>query len=365
MPHLDTDLDPRVALLVGEAARRKNDSGALLRAADRLLQLDPGQVRPLIWQGDVYWSRGELARAGHYYASALARADAAPVPPALAIELTRIDKIMAGLRHELSRFLSDWLTERGFPHEALTPRIRESIAILSGTLDPEMGMQRPTQHYVPGLTQCAWFDRKDFAWAEELEAQTRAIRDELLDLLSDDAAFAPYIEGGTHGPARDYQGLLNNPAWGAFYLWRDGVPQSANIARCPMTAAALKSVPRPQIPGRTPTAMFSLLKPGTHIPPHHGMLNARLIGHLPLIVPDNCAMRVGDEVRPWHVGHLTIFDDSIEHEAWNDSAETRVVLLFDIARPELDAAENEVIAQCFAAVDAYRDSNDGAALNRP
>jgi aspartyl/asparaginyl beta-hydroxylase (cupin superfamily) len=99
--------------------------------------------------------------------------------------------------------------------------------------------------------------------------------------------------------------------------------------------------------------MFSLLKPQTHIPPHHGMLNTRLIAHLPLIVPEGCAMRVGDETRAWQTGKLALFDDSVEHEAWNKSDQTRVVLLFDVARPELDATELKAVALCFEAMDGF------------
>ena len=80
-------------------------------------------------------------------------------------------------------------------------------------------------------------------------------------------------------------------------------------------------------------ALFSVLEPGTHIPPHNGMLNTRLICHLPLIVPPGCRLRVGSETRTVEAGKTMIFDDSMEHEAWNDSGETRVVLLFEIWRP--------------------------------
>ena len=88
-----------------------------------------------------------------------------------------------------------------------------------------------------------------------------------------------------------------------------------------------------------PTAMFSLLRPGARITPHNGMFNTRLICHLPLIVPPGCGFRVGNEIREWEVGKLIVFDDSIEHEAWNDSDRDRVVLIFDVWRPELSAQE--------------------------
>jgi len=115
----------------------------------------------------------------------------------------------------------------------------------------------------------------------------------------------------------------------------------------------LQRLPLCRIKGRTPTALFSLLRPGAHIPPHHGFLNTRLICHLPLIVPPECALRVGNETRAWREGELVIFDDTMEHEAWNRSAEVRVVLLFDIWRPELTDAERSLVAAMLESIDGF------------
>ena len=101
-------------------------------------------------------------------------------------------------------------------------------------------------------------------------------------------------------------------------------------------------------------AIYSLLKPGTHIQPHHGMLNTRLICHVPLIAPDGCALRVGSETRTWRQGEALIFDDSFEHEAWNRGGETRVVLLFEIWRPEISADERAALTEMFEAIDTYQ-----------
>ncbi len=351
-----TSPDPRVALVLGEAARQTGDDATLASAADRLIALDPAMVRPLIWKGDMATRAGDARRGMQFYATALARADATPQHPTLASELARIRSLVETLHSDLAAFVDDYLTAHGMPPARRSARIAESLRIMTGSASHDMALQQPTVHYVPDLPQRAWYDRADFAWAATLETQTDAIRAELLTILADDRAFAPYIEGDTHGPARNYQGLLDNPAWSAFYLWRDGAPVAANIACCPVTAAALDAIPRPQIAGRSPTAMFSLLAPNTHIPAHNGMLNSRLIAHLPLIVPNECTMRVGNETRTWQTGELAIFDDSVNHEAWNRSAETRVILLFDIPRPELDEGEQRAIDLCFRAVDAYTGS---------
>jgi len=105
--------------------------------------------------------------------------------------------------------------------------------------------------------------------------------------------------------------------------------------------------------GRSPSVLFSLLRPGAHIPPHTGLINTRLICHLPLIVPAGCEFRVGNEVRAWQEGRAWAFDDTMEHEAWNRSGETRVILLFEVWRPELTDGERARVRAVFDAIDEY------------
>jgi len=233
-------------------------------------------------------------------------------------------------------------------------RARKALDLLLGK--SQLYLQQPQYFYYPELPNIEWAERADFPWMDRVEAATDAIRGELLKVLEEDTAFRPYVEAVEGRPTFDNLGLLGNPAWSAFFLWKDGEVVAENAARCPETMKALEGVPLCTIPGRTPSVLFSLLRPGAHIPPHHGFMNARYICHLPLIVPDNCGMRVGSETRPWKVGEACIFDDSIEHEAWNRNAEhLRVVLIFDVWRPELSAAERELISATLQAVDAYGD----------
>ena len=98
-----------------------------------------------------------------------------------------------------------------------------------------------------------------------------------------------------------------------------------------------------EVPGKAPTVMFSVLAPHTRIPPHTGTTNTRGIVHLPLIIPDGCGFRVGGETRQWEPGRAWVFDDTIEHEAWNDSDEPRVILILDIWNPLLTEADREVV----------------------
>lgn len=169
---------------------------------------------------------------------------------------------------------------------------------------------------------------------------------------SDEAAFAPYVSGSPDRPLPNNH-LLNDPSWGAYYLWEGGAPVAGHAERCPAVMAALEQAPIPVIRGRSPMALFSLLRAGTHIAPHHGLLNTRLIVHIPLIAPPGCALRVGAETRAWEEGRALIFDDSFEHEAWNRSDRTRIVLLFEIWRPEIGDAERAELVTLFEAIDLF------------
>jgi aspartyl/asparaginyl beta-hydroxylase (cupin superfamily) len=116
---------------------------------------------------------------------------------------------------------------------------------------------------------------------------------------------------------------------------------------------ALAGAPLTRVKGRSPAVLFSRLLPRTRIPPHTGFVNTRLICHLPLIVPPSCGLRVGNEVRSPVEGKAWLFDDTIEHEAWNDSAESRVILLFETWRPELSAQERNLVSAMFEAIDEH------------
>jgi aspartyl/asparaginyl beta-hydroxylase (cupin superfamily) len=214
-------------------------------------------------------------------------------------------------------------------------------------------LQQPKNYYFPGLPQIQFYERGDFPWLDRVEAATDAIREELLGVLEDPSSFAPYVTGHANRPWKDQLGMLNNPAWSAFYLWKNGEVVPGNAERCPRTLAALADAPLARVPNRSPSILFSLLRPGAHIPPHTGVVNVRLICHLPVIVPGECALRVGNETREWVKGKAWVFDDSIEHEAWNKSDKPRVILLFDIWRPELSEEERKLVAAMLEAMDNY------------
>ncbi len=207
--------------------------------------------------------------------------------------------------------------------------------------------------HVPFLPADEFFEPHHFPWFGDVEAKTDAIRAELVALIAADApGFAPYVAQDPGTPHNLWTGLDNNLAWTAFYLWKYGERIDDACVRCPVTAAMLESIPGAQIPGRAPSAFFSILKPHTRIPPHTGVTNSRAIIHLPLIVPEGCGFRVGGETRDWKVSEAFAFDDTIEHEAWNDSDEMRAVLIFDVWNPHLTAVEQTMIQHFFKALDA-------------
>jgi aspartyl/asparaginyl beta-hydroxylase (cupin superfamily) len=147
--------------------------------------------------------------------------------------------------------------------------------------------------------------------------------------------------------------MMNNADWSAFYLRKNGQVIDEHARRCPQTMAAVACVPLTVVPGRSPSVLFSLLKPGAHIPAHHGFVNTRLICHLPLIVPPGCTFRVGNDSREWVEGKAWVFDDTIEHEAWNRSDRHRVILLFEVWQPDLTPDEQQSIGKLFQAIDGH------------
>lgn len=227
----------------------------------------------------------------------------------------------------------------------------------SAFVDVAMGRRRIYTNQCQGLCYPflpadEFFDRQHFDWMPRIEAATADIRQELEALLADPGeALRPYVRMEKGLPDNLWTGLDQSLDWGACFLWEYGNPNHVVLDRCPKTAAALAALPSAPIPGRSPSAFFSLLRPRTRIPPHTGVTNCRAIVHLPLIVPEGCGFRVGGETRCWREGEAFAFDDTIEHEAWNDSDELRAVLIFDVWNPHLTRAEQELITQYFIAAD--------------
>ena len=323
------------------------DQPAKLAALDQLLAVDPGNMRALIMKGDHYADMGDDRAASAFYGEALAVAPP-DMPPDLMREAQRAHAMQQRYAAAFEQRLRTALEAEGV--DQASGRFLRSVDILTGRRRPSM--QEPRTFLFAELPQIQFYEREQFPWMGDLEAATGEIREELRAIMADSASFAPYVEGEKDRPGGDYHGMLGNADWSSFYLWKDGAPVEANAARCPRTMQALENAPLSLTPGRTPSVLFSMLKPGARIPPHTGMVNTRLICHLPLIVPPGCGLRVGNDTREWVEGKAWAFDDTIEHEAWNNSGQTRVILLFDIWRPELTEDERRLVNAMFAAIDS-------------
>lgn len=219
--------------------------------------------------------------------------------------------------------------------------------------------QQPTFLYLPGPPPAAYLDRSLFPWIEQLEAQTDAIRQELLQLLASEAGRERVFTNEAI-EQQNLRGLKSPPSWNGYYFYRHGERRDDNCAACPVTARALDSLPLSHVRDHGPEVLFSVFTAGTHLLPHRGVTNTRLVGHLPLLVPPDCALNVGGEIHEWQEGRAVIFDDTYEHEAWNRSDRTRVVLIFDIWNPHLTEAERAAIELLVPAIGDFRKAAEAA-----
>ena len=341
----------QIWLLLAHSCALLGDHPAAERAADEVLRRDSRNLRALIMKGDARQADGDEAGAASFHNAVLKLApQLGELPADLRTDLVRIEQAVRTFSGRSRQRLDTYLAGAGFGPEAQSKRIRESIEILFE--ERQVYYQQPSAYYFPGLPQRQFYEREEFDWVPAVEAAAADMLAELNRGLADDIAFRPYLQARANRPSYDFHGMLNNPDWSTLYLWENGGPVEQNVARFPKTYAAMRHVPLPHITTRAPSILFSLLKSAARIAAHNGMINTRLICHLPLIVPPGCGFRVGNETRQWEVGKLLIFDDTIEHEAWNDSGEDRVVLIFDVWRPELSEDERRAVTAIFEAIDA-------------
>lgn len=334
------------------ACKALRDEEGMLQASDRALAIDPRNLSALILKGDYLVSKSNVRAATQFYGVAVAIASQIPdLPVAMMDEVRRAAEARDRINAHIAQHLRTALAAGGYEESRSSRRFTQSLDILTGRKQPYF--QQPRAYFFPELPQIQFYSRDAFPWLAAVEAATGEICAELTAVMRGENQFVPYIQPEPDGPNRADQKLLNSLDWSAFFLWKDGAAVPENARQCPRTLAALDGVPLARIEGRTPSILFSMLRPGARIEPHTGFLNTRLICHLPLIVPAGCHFRVGNEERQWEKGKAWVFDDTIEHEAWNSSDETRVVLIFDIWRPELSDEERNLVTALMEAVDSY------------
>lgn len=336
-------------LLLAQACDGCGDSVAALAAVDRVLEGDRNNPFALLIKGDIFARRADDRAAVSFYRMAIRRCAEFPqLQKDLQHWLDRARTAVAAAEQRFEQQVHDRLAERGI--DRVPPRFAEALAIASGKQPAYL--QQPHSFYFPGLPQTAWYQNESFPWVAALEEETAAMRAEIEQLLANEQGLEPYVQEHSERASAGHS-LLNDARWSAFHLWKNGEPVEENVTRCPTIARLLELPPIPRIKGRSPMALVSILRPGTHIEPHTGLLNTRLIFHLPLVVPEGCRLRVGAETRDVVEGKAMIFDDSIEHEAWNDGRSVRAVLLFEIWRPEISPEERIALTAMFEAAAGY------------
>ena len=340
--------DVQLHLKLAAVSKAAGQPRVALAAVHQALTKSPLDFVALMLRASLLDALGD-AEAGEAWSNALAQRPPGDLPAPLAAAVAKGEAVRDA-----------WLAAR----EA---RMARGMAAAEASADPDQRWKmarfrdnvlrktrsfssRPTHFDYPGLTQREFHPRARFPWLAALEAATEIIADELAAVMqSERAELVPYIQYPDHEPLDQWRELNRNRDWTAIHLCRNGSRVEANARHCPHTMALLQGLPQPAVPGAGPNAMFSLLAPHTAIPPHVGVSNARLVCHLPLIIPDGCWFRVGAETRAWRRGEAFVFDDTIEHEAMNPSGELRVVFIFDIWHPDLSAVEQEAVAALIAA----------------
>jgi aspartyl/asparaginyl beta-hydroxylase (cupin superfamily) len=319
---------------------------------DLIRTLEQGPFRTLIEAAWAHEARGESRAAAATYRTAL-QAPPRFMSPTVRPVLDHAKAMIEANDAELAVFLADRTADLRARFDNTDLRrmdaCRDILLRRRRVYRPQ-----PSFMYVPQLPAYEFYDRALFPWLDVLEAAAEDIRTELVQVLADGSAgLEPYVVVQDGVPLERWSELANSRRWSVFYLWRAGRPEMANLARCPKTAQALEQWPKCELEGTGPTAVFSILDANTRIPPHVGVNNARLIAHLPLIVPPGCGFRVGSETREWVPGEAFVFDDTIEHEAWNGSDQPRAVLIVDCWNPFLSDAEREMVTALTAGVGEF------------
>ena len=345
---------PTLWLNLAAALRGLGRADEEMTALERVLALEPRNMRALLQKGSLQDLQGQSRAAAMTFRHALQLIPPGfEPPPPLRPVLQQARDVVAANDRAIETFLEQRLTELRARHAG--ERLGRFDQCLATLLHKQpIYRQQPSFLHFPGLPAIEFYERGDFPWLDSIEAATAAIRAELLDVLADGAAILrPYVELAEGVPLDQWRELNHSRRWGVYFLWREGTAFPEHIARCPRTVAALECWPRCEVPGCGPTAVFSILDARTRIPPHTGVTNTRLTVHVPLIVPPGCGFRVGAERREWRPGEAFVFDDTIEHEAWNDSDAPRAVLILDVWSPFLSAAERDLVRALTAGVGEY------------
>jgi beta-hydroxylase len=169
------------------------------------------------------------------------------------------------------------------------------------------------------------YSNEHFEWIPEVEADWQKVRAELDSVMQYRDSMPSFQD-----IMKEVGAIQTDDQWKTFFLKAVGMDCEENAARCPETMKVLE-----KLPGVT-TAFFSILSPRKHIPSHRGAWAGILRMHLGLMVPEpqeQCRIRIANQTHTWEEGKVLIFDDTWNHEVWNDTPGYRVVLFVDFERP--------------------------------
>ncbi|HEY5806574.1 MAG TPA: aspartyl/asparaginyl beta-hydroxylase domain-containing protein [Povalibacter sp.] len=350
-----TRADPRNPSLwinLASIHARAGATDAELAALEHALAIEPRHLAALLNKANALDRSGRTRAAATVYRNALKTIPpGTELPASMREAIEHATRAVAQNDSELERFLETRLGSVREQHPDADPsRFDHCIDALLGKrhiFTPE-----PTFLHFPKLPALEFYPRETFPWLDEFEAATAQIREEFERVFAQDSdSLEPYVAYPEGVPLDQWAKLNHSRAWSVFYLWREGHALPSHLERCPLTAQLLSKAPMVDVADHGPTAFFSILDAKAHIPAHTGVTNTRLTVHLPLVIPDGCRFRVGSDTREWRLNEAWIFDDTIEHEAWNDSAVPRAVLIFDVWNPFLSPAERDLVR---AAVEGVR-----------
>lgn len=329
---------------------------------ERSAALQPAQFEAYVSLGRVYLELGRRDEAQLYCQRALLaapgikRADLSREPFRSLEKEISAAIAMAGEKHWALAEESMQVAHGADPDADLS-RLELGLRIQCGKAPRQFNvpLRQPKFIYLPDLPATPWFEREQFEWVDQVERAYPEVRAEYESLLSAEARFVPYVaEGMASASGTDFSSLSGSMTWSSYHLNRDGWIEEAR-SRCPRTSALMDALPLAQLRGFAPEILYSRLEAGGHIVPHYGLMNVRLTVHLGVIVPNDCEIRVGTEMRRWEEGRVLAFDDSFEHEAWNRSDRDRAVLIFEVWHPDLRPAEIAGLEHLFEARKAWQE----------
>ncbi|QJR14481.1 hypothetical protein DSM104440_01279 [Usitatibacter palustris] len=327
------------------ANRDLRDDAGEAAALERALVADPRFYPALLQKARLFERQGKTKQAAFLYQAFLfCLPPGDGHPPALQAAVAHARQAVEGHLKATEAFLEGRLKEAKARHPG---ERMERVEACYETLMGRRGLYMPAPTFMqfPRLPAIEFPDCAEYPWLDAFEAATPEIRAEAQAAFSQASQdFQPYISKPVGAPLDQWGELNDSRRWSSYFLLKNGKPVDEHLARCPRTAALLKVAPLCDVPMHAPTAFFSVLAPKTRIPPHTGVTNTRFIVHLPLVVPAGCGFRVGAEKREWREGKAWVFDDTFEHEAWNDSDVPRIILIFDVWNSFLTAAERDLVS---------------------